>query len=232
MSMTRPFSSRRATQRAMLLGCTCLFGLARVASASPGCMQLDHAQIMLRPWAYTGSTDQSFNPGDEISLSGTLMSGSYGYARTAMKRSDNVQVLTIAVYTSSPSQSGSYVVPAGRADDGYNLEYNGGNGDPIQLLWNCTAITAVLSAVVPASGAQGSRVTLLGTGFQGTSAVEFGGAPATGFTVLDDTRIVAVAPAGSGSVEVSVTTDASTVPSALPAAFQYIADLVFQDGFE
>jgi hypothetical protein len=54
----------------------------------------------------------------------------------------------------------------------------------------------------PASG--GTTVTLTGSGFTGTTAVDFGDAPASSFTVLSDDAIQAVAPAGTGTVAVSV----------------------------
>lgn len=61
----------------------------------------------------------------------------------------------------------------------------------------------------PAVG--GSTVTITGSGFTGASAVNFGPHEATSFTVDSDDSITAVSPAGSGTVEVGVTTpDGST----------------------
>jgi uncharacterized protein (TIGR03437 family) len=45
---------------------------------------------------------------------------------------------------------------------------------------------------------------LAGTGFTGATAVLFGATPATSFTVNSDTQITAVAPAGLGTVPVTV----------------------------
>lgn len=51
----------------------------------------------------------------------------------------------------------------------------------------------------------GTVVTLEGTGFTGTTAVDFGATPATAFTVVSDSEITATSPAGTGTVNVTVT---------------------------
>ncbi|MFD5114497.1 MULTISPECIES: IPT/TIG domain-containing protein [unclassified Streptomyces] len=66
-----------------------------------------------------------------------------------------------------------------------------------------------LTAATPGSGAVagGTSVTLTGTNLLGTTAVLFGATAATSFTVVSDTQINAVAPAGAGgTVAVTVTT--------------------------
>jgi hypothetical protein len=65
----------------------------------------------------------------------------------------------------------------------------------------------------PAAG--GTSVTLRGTNFNGTTAVRFGSANATTFTVNSGTSITAVSPAltgGSAIVDVTVTTPEGTSP--------------------
>ncbi len=52
----------------------------------------------------------------------------------------------------------------------------------------------------------GTQVTISGSGFTGASAVNFGAKPAVSFTIVSDTQITATAPAGSGWVDVTVTT--------------------------
>jgi hypothetical protein len=61
---------------------------------------------------------------------------------------------------------------------------------------------ALAPSVGPASG--GTTVTLTGSGFTGTTGVDFGGTPARSFTVISDDAIQAVAPAGTGAVPVTV----------------------------
>jgi len=64
-----------------------------------------------------------------------------------------------------------------------------------------------LSSATPASGspAGGTQVTLTGSGFTGATAVRFGSVSATSFSIVSDTRISTVAPAGSGTVQITVT---------------------------
>ena len=63
-----------------------------------------------------------------------------------------------------------------------------------------------VTTVSPSSGpgAGGTTVTITGTNFDGTTAVSFGSTPAASFNVVSDTTITAVAPAGAGTVDVTV----------------------------
>ena len=56
------------------------------------------------------------------------------------------------------------------------------------------------------STAGGTLVTITGTGFTGATAVDFGTTAATDVTVVSDTSITADSPAGTGVVDVTVTT--------------------------
>lgn len=62
----------------------------------------------------------------------------------------------------------------------------------------------------PPSGLAGTTVTLTGTGFTGVLSVTFGGVSATSFTVVSSTKITAVAPSGSGTVQIVVNTTGGT----------------------
>ncbi|HEX2821202.1 MAG TPA: choice-of-anchor C family protein [Streptosporangiaceae bacterium] len=68
------------------------------------------------------------------------------------------------------------------------------------------------SSVSPDSGtaAGGNTVVLTGSGFTGVTGVSFGGISAESFTVAADGAIEAVAPAGTGTVPVTVSVGAST----------------------
>jgi hypothetical protein len=78
----------------------------------------------------------------------------------------------------------------------------------------------VLSGVVPAFGptSGGNTVTLTGTKLLAASAVRFGATAATSFTVVSSTEITAVVPAGTGAVQVTVTTPGGT---SNPVAYVY-----------
>ncbi len=78
-----------------------------------------------------------------------------------------------------------------------------------------------VTSLTPASGptAGGTTVTIAGADLLGATAVRFGTTPAAAFTVNGPTRITATAPAGAGTVDVTVTTPGGT--SATGAADQY-----------
>ena len=80
---------------------------------------------------------------------------------------------------------------------------------------------AVVTAVTPSGGPAtgGTQVTITGAGFGGVTAVHFGPAAAPAFTVVSGTAITATAPAGRGTVDVTVTTRGGT--SAITAADEF-----------
>jgi hypothetical protein len=69
-----------------------------------------------------------------------------------------------------------------------------------------------VSGVRPVEGpeAAGTSVEITGSGFSGATAVRFGAANATSFKVNSGNSITAVAPAGSGTVDVTVETPVGT----------------------
>ncbi len=72
-----------------------------------------------------------------------------------------------------------------------------------------------ISGFAPTSGpeAGGTTVVITGSGFSGATAVQFGGTAAASFVVNSATQITAVSPAGTGSVNISVTTANGTAVS-------------------
>jgi choice-of-anchor C domain-containing protein len=67
---------------------------------------------------------------------------------------------------------------------------------------SCPPQSAILPNAGPAGG--GTSVVVAGSGFTGATGVTFGGAPARSFSVDEDQEIEAVAPAGTGTVDVAV----------------------------
>ena len=65
------------------------------------------------------------------------------------------------------------------------------------------AVTSISPAAGDTSG--GTSVTITGIGFSGATAVAFGSTPAGSFTVVSDTSITAVSPAGTTGATVDVT---------------------------
>jgi hypothetical protein len=72
----------------------------------------------------------------------------------------------------------------------------------------------VVDAISPSSGTGGTQVTITGGDFTGASAVMFGSAPASSFTVLSDSEIVATAPPqNGGTVDVRVISPGGESPA-------------------
>ena len=68
-------------------------------------------------------------------------------------------------------------------------------------------LTPAVTGLSPRSGADGTQVAITGRNFSGAAGhlqVFFGGVAASAVTLLDDAHLVAVAPAGAGTVEVRV----------------------------
>jgi len=81
-----------------------------------------------------------------------------------------------------------------------------------------------VSALHPASGpvAGGGSVEIVGAHLEGATAVSFGSSPATSFTVNSATSITATAPAGTGTVDVTVTSATGTSPTSAADRFTYV----------
>jgi hypothetical protein len=83
----------------------------------------------------------------------------------------------------------------------------------------------VVSLISPSSGSSsgGDTVTVTGSGFTGATAVDFGPVPSASFAVWSDTNLVALSPAGSGTVDITVTTPSGT--SLVSTADEYIYEV-------
>ena len=82
-------------------------------------------------------------------------------------------------------------------------------------------VTGVSPSSGPGSG--GTTVTITGAGFTNADAVTFGGAEASSFTVVSDTEIQAVTPAGAGTADVDVDIAGDATPATAAGAFTYAA---------
>lgn len=74
-----------------------------------------------------------------------------------------------------------------------------------------TAVIPTVTGVGPATAPSGTSVFISGSGFSAANGVTFGtGHPATGFGIWSDNLLQATAPAGTGTVDVQVSTTAGT----------------------
>jgi len=83
--------------------------------------------------------------------------------------------------------------------------------------------TPIVTGLSPSLGAAtgGTPVTISGHNFEGATAVKFGATAATSFSVTSATTIEAVAPAGTGTVDVTVTSPNGTSPPVTGDRFTY-----------
>ena len=81
-------------------------------------------------------------------------------------------------------------------------------------------ITGMSPMSGPVTG--GASVIIRGSDFTGASKVLFGTVPASSFTVNSNTQITAVSPAGSGTVDVRVTTPGGTSATSSADRFTYV----------
>jgi hypothetical protein len=82
-----------------------------------------------------------------------------------------------------------------------------------------------VSSVTPSAGAPGAgtQVTITGAGFYPGSMVDFGAIPATSVTYVTPYKLIATAPAGTGTVDVTASTALGTSAVSLADQFSYAA---------
>jgi hypothetical protein len=92
----------------------------------------------------------------------------------------------------------------------------------IVVIWGAGSPPAV-TGLAPASGTAsgGTSVIITGSNLTGTTSVSFGLTPARAFTVTSATSIAATSPAGSGTVDVVVTTPAGSTATGSFDQFTY-----------
>ena len=93
-----------------------------------------------------------------------------------------------------------------------------------QFTYATTQAPPVVVGISPTSGppAGGTIVTIIGSGFSGTTEVDFDSVAAP-FAVMSDTEMLAMAPAGTGTVDVTVTTANGTSATSSADQFSYVA---------
>jgi hypothetical protein len=81
----------------------------------------------------------------------------------------------------------------------------------------------LVTGVSPGTGSEdgGTLVVISGASLANTVEVDFGGVSAP-FGVIDDTSVLALSPAGTGAVDVTVTTDAGTSAASAGDLFTYV----------
>ncbi|MFG2864702.1 beta strand repeat-containing protein [Streptomyces sioyaensis] len=142
--------------------------------------------------------------GNTVTLNGTNLTGA-----TSVKFGSN----PATIVTNTATQV-TVTAPAGSPSSvGVTVTTAGGTSNPLPYFYLAAPTVSDLSTHLgPATG--GNTVTVFGSNLTLTSAVNFGGTPATGITVVSDNQLTVTAPAGSGTVTVTVTTPGGTSTAA------------------
>lgn len=130
------------------------------------------------------------------------------------------------------SPNGSTLYASGFTDDGPGSLFviNAATNQVTSTISGVASATAIavapgpkVSNVTPLLGTYhgGTTVTMTGAGFDGVTAVDFGGVPAASFTVNSSTSITAVSPPGPAEARVDLTVQAAAGVSADGPADQF-----------
>lgn len=152
--------------------------------------------------------------GNTITITGTALTGATAVlfgttAATSFTVSSATEITATAPAGSAGAVDVQVTTPGGTSATGSADQYT---------YTVAPAITHVSPAAGPVAG--GTSVTIAGTGFTGASAVKFGSGAATTYTVDSDSQITATTSAGTGAVDITVTTAGGT--SSLSSADQFV----------
>jgi len=113
--------------------------------------------------------------------------------------------------------------PAGNALGPVNVTVSQPDGSAVTATGAYT-YTVTVTSLVPNHGspAGGTSMAVIGTSFIAVTAVTFGSTAATAYTVDSATHITATSPAGTGTVDVTVTTASGTSPTSAADQFTFL----------
>jgi hypothetical protein len=150
--------------------------------------------------------------GTAVTITGTNLSGT-SLVTFGPNAATDVTVISPNVVTA--------VSPAGTGPVSVSVTTPGGTATaPTPFTYFPAPSGISISPDIGSSGG-GTTVTITGTNLAGTESVQFGGVAATGVTQVGPDTVTAVSPAGTGSVDVSVTTPGGT--AAGTPQFTYVA---------
>ncbi|HTU86406.1 MAG TPA: IPT/TIG domain-containing protein [Solirubrobacteraceae bacterium] len=204
--------------------------------ATPDALTFDRHGDLWVTNGYQGNSVVEYTPGQLVTGAPTpavtLSSDSSG----SLNGSDQAQFdaagdLWVADYEPTGS-SGSIVefTPAQLAASGSPIPENTITGEQtglsnpwVLVIEQAPTVTTLSPAPAGGPAAGGTAVTISGTGFYPGSTVDFGGTPAAAVTYVSPYELTAVAPAGSGTVDVTVTTGEGTSDISSVDQFAYAA---------
>ena len=116
--------------------------------------------------------------------------------------------------------AGAFVV----SSTSWSVDAASTGGGVIGSIAICASPVPTVNSLKPSNGpaAGGSSIAVVGSNFTAATAVNFGSTPATSFSVISSGQINAVVPAGSGAVDVTVTTPGGTSPTVSGDIYKYV----------
>jgi hypothetical protein len=216
-----------------------LFGLApspAVASGSPTSLVVPQSTAFtvlgydcggIRETPYVNGFDASsgYPTGDVYLWTTCSAGGKGGHSFTVSAWVSTTWDFTGALVTFAKLSATPTVDPTFSATDTHGNEIY--NSTPFAYLLLAPGFIPAprVAGVSPGTAPQGTTVTITGTGFTNATAVSFGQVAASGYTVVSDTSITAVAPAvRTGTVDVLVTGPGG--PSAANPSDQFTFNLI------
>jgi hypothetical protein len=191
-------------------------GTSLDALASPGCDAVNSGGFSASAGDFGNKTVVGFAVGDNVTFAVTWRGSGSWLLRTANFTSLDGS----PIFATSGSQTRSYTITGDNQDKALTQFTNDGT----TVTAFCTAAvttTPRVTSISPTSGptSGGARVTIIGSGFTGVTSVNFGSGNAALYSFNSDSSITGTSPAGSGTVDVTVTTSGGT--SATNAADQF-----------
>ncbi len=162
----------------------------RLAVTSPGGTYLTLSNLVLLP-RIDGFTPVGGAPGTLVTLSGSGLAGALGVEIGGVRAGQ---------FTNVGPSSVNVVVPAAANTGAIRLWTGSGTNTTVAAF----LVAPTLSSYTPVRGLPGSTVTLNGRNFTGATQVTFNGVAAA-FTVVDNTRVQAVVPAGATTGPIRIT---------------------------
>ncbi|WP_354090132.1 IPT/TIG domain-containing protein [Brevundimonas faecalis] len=164
------------------------------------------------------STSGPSSGGTTVTITGTNFSGATAVAFGGVAATG---------YTVLSGTSIAATAPAGTGTVDIRVTTTGGTSATSAADQYTYIPAPTVNAISPMAGptAGGTSVTITGANFTGVTAVTFGGSAAVGFTLNSASSITAVAPSGTGTADIRVTTPGGTSATSAADRFAYLAPI-------
>jgi len=157
----------------------------------------------------TGPTIQRLTPGVGLTLGGTIVTiAGSGFSGVTGVTFNGISASYVVHSPTEITAISPGPVSAGRVPVVVTASGQPSPADP-EAVFNYVVNAPIVNSLSPASGTAGTVVTIKGSLFMkkpaGTTTVYFGSTPGTNVTVTNSKTITVIAPATSGTVDVTVT---------------------------